>query len=121
MGAANNHHVGVEIRNTLDGPRFVLSVAVGSTSPAYHAYADLSPLCADAADLAPYVGKFKVLMGAILEGVDGGGFEKVFLGLFGQTALDDLQALDDSDPSRPVTSKVWALLQARAGLGLVTP
>ena len=89
-----------------------------STSGPRHECVDLSPGYATLAELRAATGwKMKALLHAVAEG-PGDTFESLFNGLFGADALAAVQALDESDPTRPITDRIFAYLAARAAVEL---
>lgn len=121
MGASSNRRIGIESRAGLDGPLYLISACVSDSTGPFHAFADFTPAFADFADLKPYIGKYRAMMEVIAGGGIGSDFEAIFVALWGSTVLADLQALDGTDETHPHTSAIFALLQERAALGLVTP
>ena len=83
-----------------------------------HECVDLSPGYATLAELRAATGwKIKALLHAVSEG-PGSQFEALFDGLFGADALAAANALDESDPTHPITSRVFEYLAARAAVEL---
>ena len=83
-----------------------------------HECVDLSPGYATLAELRAATGwKVKALLHAVSEG-PGSQFEALFDGLFGADALAAANALDESDPTHPITSRVFEYLAARAAVEL---
>ena len=89
-----------------------------STSGPRHECVDLSPGYATLAELRAATGwKMKALLHAVADG-PGDTFELLFNGLFGADALAAANALDESDPTHPITSRVFEYLAARAAVEL---
>ena len=89
-----------------------------STSGPRHECVDLSEGHTDLAAFRAATGwKVKALLHAVSEG-PGAQFEALFNGLFGADALAAVQALDESDPTRPITDRIFAYLAARAAVEL---
>lgn len=121
MGASSNRRIGIESRAGLTGPLYLISACVSDSTGPSHVFADFTPAFSDFADLKPYVGKYRAMMEVIAGGGIGSDFQDIFVALWGAPVLAALQALDGDDESHPHTSAIFALLQERAAIGLVTP
>ena len=126
MGAAQNHHIGIESRHVVVGgatvTKYLVSAAVGSGDAPSHAWADFTPAydTIEALLAAGWDEKWAAFMRLLADtDVSGDPGRNLMMAhliyLFGQDAWDGISALGEGPGL-----EVLGLLKARADAGLVT-